>query len=252
MTTTNLARLGTLALAILAAGTLTGCANLYNPKDLKQPVNVTCIDVPAGLESHYFRGLWDAPRLLKLRPGAYVAEYEDVEGTFYRGPYLALENRALNVDADVAVGGKWSEDGGIWVPRDASRSPEIYTIIMKKDVATSTPDGLTCGSSMVIRDATGAHRTKVVAAPHIESASRSASDVGLEFGTSGIFTDGKVPAAGVVGGAVGGAIVSALIEMDVGKRAVVKDLADDRLRTTLRELAKNAQPLPSQPMAISK
>jgi hypothetical protein len=75
--------------------------------------DVTGYDVPAGLfGSDHWR--------YTVEPGTYTAEKEDDLGTYFRadGYPVTINGGATNLT--------WTHAGGIWVPRDSSKSPRIY------------------------------------------------------------------------------------------------------------------------------
>lgn len=74
---------------------------------------VAAYDVPArllGSDWHF-----------SVEPGTYTAEKEDDQGTYFRA-----QGYPVTVDTGATTNLVWTHAGGIWVPRDASKSPRIY------------------------------------------------------------------------------------------------------------------------------
>jgi hypothetical protein len=79
-------------LLLVALLAMTGCATVVDPSDLKRPAAETSINVNAGYSYIGDVGGYCAAKIeYKLVPGSYVAELEDKNGTFFRGPGKALQ-----------------------------------------------------------------------------------------------------------------------------------------------------------------
>ncbi len=255
MKTRIIARMGRIAMTLGGVLALGACGTMVRPDDLKRPEAISCIDVPAGIESHTTQGLLRYNWTTKLAPGAYVSEGEDADGTYYRGPY-----EAITADADSFPKPSRMYDGGIWVPRKGDQAPAVYTYFAWKDPKTTPPSGVSCANAIAVRGqgTSGVREVRYVTRensgqPAVGGASTAEAnagfEAGLQMGTSGTFTGGQVSGAGVAGGAIGGIVVAALIQMDVGKISVAPYLSDEKLSVTLKQLAQSARPIKIEPAA---
>lgn len=242
-------RKGAIAMTSGVTVLLTACGTVVKPSDLKRPDVISCIEVPAGVESHTIHGLFRSHWTTRLAPGAYVSEREDTKGTYYRGPYEAITTSVEGVSRPPTA-----IDGGIWVPRDDRQPPVVYEYFAWKDPQTAPPKGAHCADATIVI-APGTASAGRITYSVKESSGRDTNDglttqtadagfeAGLQAGTNGTLTGGQVTGTGIAGGAVGGIIVGALIQMDVGKITHTPYLSDDNLASTLMDLRHSAKPI---------
>lgn len=111
---------------------LAGCGSISTSK-LAKPAVDSQISLPNGLS--YVRensgltnkNLWN----VSLAPGTYRAEFEDANGTFYRGDGAVLVERRRRYDYGAATPSKTfihTHHGGIYLPKDESQPPKIYMV----------------------------------------------------------------------------------------------------------------------------
>ncbi|UPG93781.1 hypothetical protein [Luteibacter aegosomatissinici] len=107
-----------LAISILA---LTGCATGLSPATLRTPAHADRVTLTEVASYTVLAGLFKVPWSYTLQPGVYTAEKEDAGGTYFRGP-----PGSVAVHMGDPKGPTWHHTGGIWLPRDASKSPRMY------------------------------------------------------------------------------------------------------------------------------
>lgn len=144
-----------LALLLSTAGTPALAApDLVNPAELKLPAQVSCIHLPAALSGIDTRGLFKVEWETRLERGPYIAEYEDAEGTYFRAPPGGVYQ---GPPKGKPAKGAWQIDldGGIFVPRDPSAPPQLYSYVgdTGKSAATLVPAAAAdCSNTSYLRD----------------------------------------------------------------------------------------------------
>lgn len=141
-----------LAMMLTGAISLAGCASNIRPDDLKKPVQLSCLQVPQGLEAHEIKGLADFHWTTRLASGPYLSEGEDAEGTFYRAPsggiYIGRDDLA---DKPTSAYAPRIYDGGIWLPNKRGLQPYFYIYpSLNVPKVESLPDNANCANAVAI------------------------------------------------------------------------------------------------------
>src|SRR6185312_570265 len=208
------------ALLVLSAGAmLGGCAPTIRPSKLLLPKEVTCIDIPPRLEAHEIRGLLKFHWTTRIQPGPYVAEREDANGTYYRAPPGGIQILQDGTESKPANQFTHMDyDGGIWVPRDPSLPPRLYTYFSTQSAAVvRVPDGATCAAATFTEDP----QTKGVSLGTFAAAGALGGATGAIVTRTTVHNSsmsyGQATGVGAAGGLLGGLIVAAIINNGVGK-----------------------------------
>ncbi|MCS0584071.1 hypothetical protein NX784_20950 [Massilia pinisoli] len=140
------------ALALLLGGG--GTPALADPGELRPPAHVTCIHVPAVLSGIETKGLFKVESETRLERGPYIAEGEDAEGTYYRAPPGGVYQ---GPPKDKPAKGAWQldRDGGIFVARDPSAPPQLYSYVIENGTSAATlvpPAAADCTNTTYVRD----------------------------------------------------------------------------------------------------
>ena len=80
-----------------------------------------------------------SPGKYGLVAGEYVPERKNTEGTFYRGPGLAVVSEAGRY-------GFAATPGGVWIPTKSDAKPRIYAYVGKETLASNDFDALLSGT----------------------------------------------------------------------------------------------------------
>ena len=208
------------AAAAMASGgfLLSGCATLVEPETLRVPSQLTCFELPEPLSKTTVAGLLSVTWVTRLERGPYVAEREDATGTFYRAPPGGVAiGRPDMADKPANLLTHMTYDGGIWIPRDPSQPPHLYTYFSADATPASVPPAdASCANTGVVRDP----KTHGVSALKYGAAFGAAGAAGgLAARVTGATNMGygKAAVTGGAGGAIAGVIVAGFINMDVGK-----------------------------------
>lgn len=214
---------------------------MVKPDKLFLPRELTCIDIPAGLDAHDIKGLLKIHWTTRVLPGPYVAEREDASGTYYRAPPGGIQYiQDGTEDKPASLFTHMAYDGGIWVPRDASLPPHLYTYFSTRSApVVPLPEGATCATATFAEDP----KTKGVSLAAFAAGGAVAGATGTAVARStvnnGSMSYGQAAGAGAAGGLLGGLIVAAIINNDVGKIVNQPLSKDTKFVTELREVVKN-------------
>lgn len=226
-------------LMVIACGLLPGCSTLVKPEILSVPAKITCINVPEKISFSTQRGLLKVKWDTSLNPGLYVAERENAEGTYFRGPAGTVSEWAAEYP-----GMSKTYDGGFWIPRDATKPPLIYGYFSVDSAPVAKPiEGADCSMATYTKD------------PASKKISVSlAATVGAAGGAAG---RAMVPGSRVsygqasAGGAIGAGIVALMINADVGKIILFPPLEDASFIAKLKAFSAQAVSLQEAPVAAS-
>lgn len=228
---------------VLALG---GCVASSEPAALPPPMEATCFTLPHALASTETKGLLNTDWTTRLERGPYVAEHTDAGGTYYRAPpggvfYGRADGRAEASNWRFAYGPR---DGGIYIPRDPTVPPHLYTYFSQADAEVSVPpDGADCSAVRYIADPVthgGRYAVVIVEVPGKTQAHN-------EHGS----TPHSIPVKSIAGNAVGnalgaaiaGEIVNGINNADIGNIRAEPELTDPRVLAEIRRLANAAAPL---------
>ncbi|WP_445354559.1 hypothetical protein ACJJI5_15595 [Microbulbifer sp. EKSA008] len=204
---------------------LTGCAT--NPNSLDVPTQITCIQVPSGVEGFDKRGWEQVEFRTTLQPGPYISEREDSQGIYYRAPQGGVfvgRDDMLHKPSSILTYMTW--DGGIWIPKNVNEKPRIYNYFSTSSAEVKEVEkGVLCENATVSGDldAEGVSAVSFTKAGKTSNSSLSA---------------GQTEYTGSRGSVIGGLVVSSLINMDVGKITFQPELEDEVFIQNLRNLAK--------------
>jgi hypothetical protein len=207
-----------------------GTPALADPGALRVPEQVRCIHLPAVLSGIETKGLFKVESETRLERGPYVSEGEDAEGTYYRAPPGGVYQ---GPPKDKPANGAWQldRDGGIFVPRDPSAPPQLYSYVIENGTSAATlvpPATADCTNTTYVRDP----NTKAVrvAAYQGEGAAR---------------TDAK--RVGVAGGSVIGYALNELVEgRNMGRIVKLPQSKNAEFNARLGEVARNAVPIKAE------
>lgn len=116
----NLTRVARMTM-LCSALALSACTNGPSVKTLRTPAYADTITLDSVTAYQVKQGLFGNPWTYTLAAGTYTAEKEDSLGTYFRADGLAVTVR----EGD-EKGLTWHDAGGIWMPRDGSKSPRVY------------------------------------------------------------------------------------------------------------------------------
>lgn len=171
--------------SILLCGLLLAGGCSTNPANLKRPETPMTLELPAAYKHETGRNR----ARFELPPGVYTAEYEDAEGTYFRGARACVQLwYAGPANKDQPADQLITREGGVYLPRKASEPAKIYVYV---------------GSEVQVNPNRPSDGGPVVpASVATDIAARAAPAAGV--GT------------GAVGAALGGAVVDALVAAEKG------------------------------------
>lgn len=239
-----IARCATLV-AALAGFVLGGCATPIDPKEMKAPGQVSCIEVPKGVEAHEIRGLLSVHWTIRVSPGPYISEYEDAQGTYYRAPPGGIYYvRDGTEDKPEALFTHMTHDGGIWMPHDAAKPPHLYQYFSTRSApVVPLPDGLSCANAVYVRDPDSKGVDTVVLATSFTAGGAAGGMLARAAVPNSSLSYGQAAGAGAAGGLIAGLIISSIINEDVGKIVHGSESTDPAFVAALQRLGKSAVPL---------
>lgn len=145
--------------AISAAGlalllSFSGTPAMAGSSGLQAPAQLSCIHLPAALSGIETKGLFKVESETRLERGPYISEGEDAEGTYFRAPPGGVY---LGPPKDKPSKGAWQldRDGGIFVPRDPSAPPQLYSYVADARTSAATlvpPPTADCSNTRFVRD----------------------------------------------------------------------------------------------------
>jgi hypothetical protein len=213
------------ALALLLS--FSGTPAIAGPGELQVPTQVSCIHLPAALSGIETKGLFKVETETRLERGPYISEGEDAEGTYFRAPPGGVY---LGPPKDKPAKGAWQidRDGGIFVPRDPSAAPQLYSYVSDAGTSAATvvpPAAADCSNTSYILDPV----TKAV---------RVAGYAGEGMKQTG------ARQVGAVGGGVIGSFLDEFLEgRNKGKIVKLPQSKNPEFNAKLSELARKAVPV---------
>jgi hypothetical protein len=223
------------ALALLLS---TGGAN---SAELQVPSQVSCIHLPAALSGIETKGLFKVETETRLERGPYISEREDAEGTYFRAPPGGVY---LGPPKDKPAKGAWqlNRDGGIFVPRDPSAPPQLYSYVSDVGASAATlvpPAAADCSNTSYVRDPV----TKAVSVAGYPGEGVTQTDAKKVGTGGGGLVLGNVP--GSVLGGVAGSVLGDFLEGkgDMGKIAKLPQSKNPEFNAKLSQLARTAVPI---------
>jgi hypothetical protein len=218
-----------------------GTPALAASSGLKAPARLTCIQLPAALSGIETKGLFKVESETRLERGPYVSEGEDAEGTYFRAPAGGVY---LGPPKDKPAKGAWqlNRDGGIFVPRDPSAPPQLYSYVAENGVSAATvipPPNADCSNTRFVRDPV----TKAVKAAEYEGEGTTQTEA-KQVGTV------DVKNVGMIGhGAVGAWLSDFLQGPENGTIAKLPHSGNAEFNARLREFARSAVPIKAEDAA---
>lgn len=204
---------------------LSGCGTPIKPSELRRPASVTCILVPETVSVSEPRGLANVMWHISFEHGAYIAEGESDEGTFYRAPPGGISTGIAH-------------DGGLFVPRDAAATPRLYRYV-SNSIPSKQAGAESCSEFFALRDPVTSQVSVVAAVTG-----------GAVGGLAGRAIAGAInPRISIsygqaaVGGAIGMGIVAAIINAGVGKIEFLAPMNSVEFNDKLKKLAAGAVPI---------
>jgi hypothetical protein len=193
---------------------------LTDPKALVPPAQVTCMDVPKGIETNVMtRG--NIPYIFRLRAGPYLSEYETAEGTYYRAPsggiYRAWKGKE-NEPEGIFTHITW--DGGVWIPRDPSRRPHLYhyAVGLQASPVLPLPEGFSCSNATFVRNHDEVkHEDSIAIAMYGAAGGAVGGALGRAMVPNSSLSYRQAAGAGAAAGLVVGAIVAVQVNDQFGK-----------------------------------
>ena len=152
MRTSSRTAMSAAVLALLSSFSATPAMAASN--GLKAPAELSCIHLPAALSGIETKGLFKVESETRLERGPYISEGEDAEGTYFRAPAGGVY---LGPPKDKPAKGAWqlNRDGGIFVPRDPSAQPQLYSYVNDSRTSAATvvpPATADCSNTRFVRD----------------------------------------------------------------------------------------------------
>ena len=227
------------ALALLLS--INGTPAIANPAELQVPSKISCLHLPAALSGTETKGLFKVETETRLERGPYISEREDAEGTYFRAPPGGVY---LGPPKDKPARGAWqlNRDGGIFVPRDLSAPPQLYSYASDEGISAATvvpPAAADCSNTSYVRDPS----TKAVSVAGYagEGMTQTAA---RQVGAGG----GGIILANVPGSLLGGAAGSVLGDFlrntaHIGKIAKLPQSKNLEFNAKLSQFARAAVPI---------
>jgi hypothetical protein len=210
---------------------------LAGSSGVKPPAQLTCIHLPAALSGIETKGLFKVESETRLERGPYISEGEDADGTYFRAPAGGVY---LGPPKNKPANGAWqlNRDGGIFVPRDPSAPPQLYSYVAENGVSAATvvpPPTADCSNTRFVRDPV----TKAVKAAEytgegtVQTEAKQVAVVDVKQATT------------VVQGALGAWLSDFLQGPENGTIAKLPQSGNPEFNARLREFARKAVPVKS-------
>jgi hypothetical protein len=228
-------------IAISAAGlalllSFSGTPAFAGSSGLQAPAQLRCIHLPAALSGIETKGLFKVESETRLERGPYISEGEDAEGTYFRAPAGGVY---LGPPKDKPAKGAWqlNRDGGIFVSRDPSVPPQLYSYVTDNGISAATvvpPATADCSNTKFVRDPV----TKAVKAAEYTGEGMTQTDA-KQVGV----VDVKQVAVREGHGLVGAWLSDFLQGAENGTIAKLPQSGNPEFNTQLREFARKAVPI---------
>ncbi|HZX31040.1 MAG TPA: hypothetical protein VFF03_06790 [Rhodocyclaceae bacterium] len=211
------------------AALLSACGTLTNPTDLARPAQVRHLQITEPLLEKRTQGLLSMKWEYYLLPGRYVADRQDAQGVYYRGP-----SSSLFAKLEDQTEGQF-HSGGFWMPFDPAQKPRFFAYMGSAQRGRVAP----ASANRPMTVAEGAAAGAVGGAIGGAAGGVAAHAVNPKFEKS----YGQAAGTGAGAGLVAGALIGAIIASEEGKIAFWPETEDERLIARLRDLTAQAVPL---------
>jgi hypothetical protein len=204
---------------------------------LQAPARLSCIHLPAALSGIETKGLFKVESETRLERGPYISEGEDADGTYFRAPPGGVY---LGPPKDKPAKGAWqlNRDGGIFVPRDPSAPPQLYSYVTDDRTSAATlvpPATADCSNTRYVRDPV----TKAVKAAKYTGEGMTQTDA-KQVGVI------DVKQVGLIGHGLVGSMLSDFLQgPENGTIVKLPQSGNPEFNAKLREFARKAVPVES-------
>ena len=232
------------AAALALSLSISGTPAIANSAELQVPSQVSCLHLPAALSGIETKGLFKVESETRLERGPYISEREDAEGSYFRAPAGGVY---LGPPKDKPARGAWqaNRDGGIFVPRDPSAPPQLYSYVSDVGASAATlvpPAAADCSNTRYVRDPV----TKAVSVAGYTGEGMTKTDAKqLGAGAGGLSGLGILSSNGGFLGGFAGAVLGDVINgtADMGKIAKLPHSKNAEFNAKLSQLARTAVPI---------
>jgi hypothetical protein len=203
----------------------------------RAPAQLSCIHLSAALSGIETKGLFKVETETRLERGPYISEGEDAEGTYFRAPPGGVY---LGPPKDKPAKGAWqlNRDGGIFVPRDPSAPPQLYSYVAdaRSSAASLVPPATAdCSNTSFVRDPV----TKAVKAAKYTGEGMTRTEA-RQVGGIDVIQAGRIDQ-----GLLGSMLADFLRGPEHGTIVKLPQSANSEFNAKLRELARQAVPVES-------
>ena len=237
--------------ALLVTPMMSGCVTVVNPKDMRVPSQITCIDLPSDLSTTEPQGILGSAWTTRLERGPYIAEREDDEGTYFRAPQgglLVAQEGMMEKPAGLMT--HMTFDGGIFIPRDTNALPHLYRYYTIEPAPVAVPPAeANCLTTTFVCDP---FSKGVSTLAYAEGGAASGATAGLvtrALASNSRMSYGQAGLAGAAGGAIAGVIIAQLIQMDAGKIVQIPVSKNRQFTAQLSAIARGTVPIKEATMA---
>lgn len=226
-----------LSFALLLLLSLGGCASTIPPKTLSTPKEISCVNISNPITYTFEVGLVDAVWTARLERGPYISEKEDANGIYFRAPQGGLSFARMDlVEKSTDPGVHQTHDGGFWLPHNPQMKPRTYQYFSMQEVAPIIPpQDATCTTSAYVTDP----ESSGISVLSFAAGGAIAGGVGRSMAQNSAMSYGQA----ATGGAIGGIVVAQIINMDVGKIILGKEIENEKFIDQLRSYAQQRIPL---------
>ncbi|MFB4368359.1 MULTISPECIES: hypothetical protein [unclassified Pseudomonas] len=207
--------------SMLSVTLLSGCATPINPKDLKEPQEVTCIDLkePLVLTDHY--GPFDMQWTTKFEKGPYWSEKIDPNGTYYRAPPGGIS--VTDESGGAFPGQPTTSDGGFYIPNKENEPVKLYAYFSTEPAPVQPyPTGTDCTTLGYVSDPSTSKVDIVSFAVGGAIGGATGGLIARGVSSSGNMSYGQAAGAGAAGGLIGGIIIASIINSGIGKMVLLQ------------------------------
>lgn len=203
---------------LLAAVVPFAHASTVRASKLPSPKKMTCLQVKQAITISTTRGLLHIPWDTELRPGAYISEYEDANGVYYRAPEWAITERRTDENESSRAGRTMTFDGGIYVSNDPATAPTLYAYYATSSpLPQSAPSDTDCSTFTYTRDP-NSQKVSVMRMGIAVGAGAAAGMVTSRFVHPHVHASyGQAAGVGLAGGLIAGLIIGAIDKSKEGE-----------------------------------
>jgi len=224
-----------LSLAVVSAIGMSGCTGI-KPSSLKQPTNVSCIDLAHPVSFNQKHGIVGVVLTTRLERGPYWSERRDMNGTFYRAPEGGVES--FRKDADPHAKSNFTRDGGFYLPNDPGLHVRIYTYDSNARAPVMVPPkDMTCADLKYSTDPS----TRKISVKQMAAAGAVGGALGGATGRaisrSSNMSYGQAAGVGLAGGLLAGLFIAAISNANVGRIDLGKPILDKTFNKELHAYA---------------